>query len=145
MMDRRRLLAWIAQWEPYRVIILGEMTLLAPFILFTFHRFTGETLRSFPAPAGHIFLVGIALCSGVALYGVIRRYTAHGMLWERAGQIGIAILLVTYGIWAASLFGAPGLQFAGMIFSRALAAILRAIQLEVIRRRESNLWPFRTG
>lgn len=140
-----RLVTWVARWQPYKVAILGEMALLTPLVLILFNKIAGATVRNLPYPSGHIFLLGLTLSSTMSLYGIMRGHTSRGILWERAGQTGIAILLVTYGALAWSMFGASGLQFAGLIFSRALAATMRVIQIEVIRRKDRNTWPFRTG
>lgn len=135
----------VEEWQPYKWSMVGELAITTPILLFFFARSAGGTLRRFPAPLGHIFLAGLAASAMIAAYGIIRGHTVRGVLWERAGQLGIAILLVTYGTWAIGLFGAAGTQFAGLILSRALAATLRVIQIGLIRRKERGIWPYRSG
>lgn len=128
----------VREWAPYKWCVLAETVVFGILILVFFDRLTGATLKSFPEPSGRVFVAGLVFTAGLSLYGIIRRRTVRGVLYERAGQLGFGILLIGYAIWALILFGAPAFSFAGLILSRAVAAILTVVKIEVIRRRVVN-------
>ncbi len=131
----------VESWVPYKVCILTETVVFSALILAFFDRLTGSTLRSFPAPWGHVFVAGLTLTAALSLYGIARQHTARGVLYERAGQIGFGILLLVYAIWTATLFGTPAFTFVGMLLSRGIAAILTVIKIDVLRRKAADGGP----
>lgn len=98
--------------DPYKVMFLVICCLFSLYALVRFNAAAGTTLRSFPKPFGYIFLVVLGSSSGLSLFGIIRNRTVHGILLERAGQIGVGVLFLTYGAWAYSLFGETATGFA---------------------------------
>jgi hypothetical protein len=123
--------------DPFKTLILGMCFCYAPVALIWFNRIAGGTLRSFPHPFGHLFLVGLFFTTGMSLYGVVRQQSVRGVLWERAGMWGLAPLFFTYGLWAVSALGVTASGFASLLIALGLAAIVRVSQ---INRRQGRGW-----
>lgn len=121
--------------DPWKFVILGGIALLSLNSLIRFDRSANGILQAFPRPWAHVLLVGIIANCSISLYGVIRQHTVRGVLWERAGQIGLAGELLIYGVWGFFVFGERATSFAGFLLMCSLAAILRIRQIERRRRK----------
>jgi hypothetical protein len=124
-----------AERDPYKFVVLTGFVVLSAVTLIKFDSQASPILRAFPPPWGQILLLGIVLNGGISLYGITMQRTVRGVLWERAGQIGLAIHFLVYGTWGFIVFREKATGFAGLLITLAIAAILRVVQIEKRRRR----------
>lgn len=115
--------------DPFKGLVLIFSVAYPPFAFFRFDTLAGGVLHSFPHPFGQVFLAVWFLSSGMALYGVVRQYSIQGVLWERAGLYGVAVLFLTYGVWAWGAFGGIATGFASLLTALGIAAIQRIRQI----------------
>jgi hypothetical protein len=123
---------------PYEVFVMMNMTLAPMLGIFTFDELSGTIIHQFPAPFGRILLGALVFTSGLSLYGIIRFRTVRGMLYERAGQMGLTVLLWTYGVWGFWVAGFKSAQFSLLLIFLGTAALFRVLQIE---RRRLKLVP----
>lgn len=121
--------------DPYKFVMLAGMGLLCTLSLVRFNRSASGILQAFPHPWGQVLLIGIITNCSISLYGIVRQRTVRGVLWERAGQIGLAGQMLIYGAWGFLVFGERATGFAGLLLMFAIAAIVRIVQIERRRRR----------
>ena len=121
--------------DPFKVFVLAVSAVVSPVMFVRFDQLAGPTLHTFPDPYGRVFLAWLFISAGTALYGVIRQRNVSGVLWERTGMYGVTFLFVTYGVWAAAVFGGPAFGFASLLISLGLAAIVRIRQINKRRRK----------
>jgi hypothetical protein len=121
--------------DPFKVFVLAVSVLYSPFAFFRFDTLAGNTLHAFPSPFGRVFLAWLFVSAATALYGVIEQHTVQGVLWERAGMVGVGGLFLIYGSWAYVVYGNPATGFASLLLALGLAAIVRIRQISRRRRR----------
>lgn len=121
--------------DPYKLLVLGTIGFSSLNSLFRFKSSASAIVQAFPHPWGHVMLAGIVMNCVMSLYGVIRQHTVRGVLWERAGQIGLIGLFLAYGVWGFFIFGERATQFASILIALCLAAAVRVWQIERRRRR----------
>ncbi len=127
--------------DPYKFVLLTGMALISVVMLFRFDHVASGILLQFPRPWGHILLAGIFVNCSMSLYGIIMQHTVHGVLWEKAGQGGLAGQFLIYGIWGFGLFSEKATGFAGLLVTLAIAAILRVVQIDRRRRKAAKHGP----
>lgn len=119
--------------DPYKVFIMMDMVFTPTVGLFAYDQLSGTILHQFPKPFGYVLLAGLIFTAGLSLYGIIRNRTVRGMLYERAGQMGLTVLLWTYGVWGFWVAGFKSIQFSLLLIFLGTAALVRVLQIE--RRR----------
>lgn len=121
--------------DPYKFVILTGFGLLSVNSLLRWDESANGILQAFPHPWGKVLLFGIVINCAVSLYGIIRQQTVRGVLYERAGQIGLSGQALIYGIWGFGVFGERASGFGGLLVMLAVAAFWRILQIERRRRR----------
>jgi hypothetical protein len=124
--------------DPYKLFMMIVMVFTPTVELFAFNQLSGTVLHRFPVPFGHVLLVGLIFTAGLSLYGIIRNRTVRGMLYERAGQMGLTLLLWTYGGWGFWVAGFKSIAFSALLIFLGTAALTRVLQIE---RRRLKLMP----
>jgi hypothetical protein len=125
----------MADVHPLVTLFLAYCVVWSLRALFAFDTAAGQTIRDFPQPFGYVFLGALLVTAGFSIAGIIRRRTWYGILLEQAGQFGVGTLFLFYAIWAWSLFGERATSFGGILTFLGIGSILRAAQIEWIRRR----------
>ena len=97
--------------DPFKVAVLMASAVTSPVIFVRFDWLASSVLHSFPSFTARLFLAWLFVTCVMSLYGIVRQQTVRGVLWERAGMYGIAVLFVTYGSWALVQFGGPATGF----------------------------------
>jgi hypothetical protein len=120
--------------DPYKVMMIAAMFVIGVITSLAYNRVATSTLMSFPAPWGRVFLAAIVANSGMSLYGIALQHTVRGVLWERAGQWGLSVLFLIYGVWGFGLFREKATGFSTLLLALAAAAILRIVQIDRRRR-----------
>lgn len=120
--------------DPYKFVMLAGFGLLSFNSLVRWDNASNGVLQAFPHPWGQILLVSIAFFCVVSLYGIIRQHTVRGVLYERAGQIGLIGQALVYGVWGFAVYGERASNFAGLLVMLAIAALWRLLQIERRRR-----------
>lgn len=124
--------------DPYKLFMMLVMVFTPIVQLFTFDKLSGSILYQFPVPFGRILLGALIFTAGMSLYGIARNRTVRGMLYERAGQMGLTLLLWTYGTWGFVIFGFKSISFSALLIFLGSAAGYRVLQIE---RRRLKLVP----
>jgi hypothetical protein len=122
--------------DPYKFVMLAGFGLLSVNSLVRWNSASNGVLQAFPAPWGKVLLFGIVFNCAVSLYGIIRQQTVRGVLYERAGQLGLVGQALIYGTWGFIKFGERASGFAGLLVMLAVAATWRVAQLERRKRRQ---------
>jgi len=125
----------MSRTHPLAVLFLAYCVVWSVRALFAFDKAAGQTIRGYPAPFGHLFLWMLLVTSVLSLAGIVRHDSWYGVLLEQAGQFGVGTLFVTYAVWAWSLFGERATAFGGLLTFLGAGSILRAAQIEWVRRR----------
>jgi hypothetical protein len=124
--------------DPYKLFMMLVFVFTPTVELFAFDQLAGPVLHKFPVPFGHILLGALAFTAGISLYGIVRNRTVRGMLYERAGQMGLTLLLWTYGVWGFWVVGPRSITFSALLIFLGCAAAVRVLQIE---RRRLKLVP----
>lgn len=124
--------------DPYKLLMMIVMVVIPAVELFAFDQLSGTILHQFPVPFGHVLLGALIFTAGMSLYGIIRNRTVRGLLYERAGQMGLTLLLWTYGVWGFTIVGFKSIGFSGLLIFLGIAALVRVLQIE---RRRLKLVP----
>lgn len=124
--------------DPYKLFMMLVMVCVPTVELFAFNQLSGTVLHQFPVPFGHLLLGALIFTAGLSLYGIIRNRTVSGLLYERAGQMGLTLLLWTYGVWGFAVAGFKSIAFSTLLIFLGFAALYRLIQIE---RRRLKLVP----
>lgn len=124
--------------DPYKLFIMTDMVVTPTVGLFSYNQSSGTILHQFPMPFGYVLLAALIFTAGMSLYGIIRNKTIRGMLYERAGQMGLTVLLWTYGVWGFWVAGIKSAQFSLLLIFLGIAALVRVLQIE---RRRLKLIP----
>jgi hypothetical protein len=124
--------------DPYKLFMMLVFVFAPAAELCAFDTLAGAVLHEFPVPFGHILLGALIFTAGLSLYGIVRNRTVRGMLYERAGQMGLTLLLWTYGVWGFWVVGIKAIGFSGLLIFLGCAALFRVLQIE---RRRLKLVP----
>lgn len=127
--------------DPFKLWVLSAVCLFGAVATFAFHRIGGATLQAMPPPWGQVFTAGMAISSGITIYGVIRNKTIAGILYERAGLAGMCMFFLTYAVWAFSRFGFTATGFTLIVGALGIASIQRLLQIERRRRKAGRHGP----
>lgn len=120
--------------NPFEALIVGAFGVYACATLLFFSQLATTTIRAFPLPFGHVFLAAAAVSCAVVLVGFTRASTATGLLIERAGLIGLVGVTLTYAAWGIGASGLRGSAFAVQMAAVAVAAFMRARQINSAKR-----------
>ena len=114
--------------QPHEVVLLIAGMILGVVGILAFDQVSSPTIRALTAPYGYVLYGGLACTSIVSLMGVFSR-GVPGAVVERAGLVGMALLLIAYSGVVVGTSGFRGLSFVVFVGGFAIANIIRIVQI----------------
>jgi hypothetical protein len=114
--------------HPHEIGLLVACCLIGVVGVLLFPYVTSLPIQALHRPFGHVLFGGVALLSGIALGGALRR-TLAGSLVHRAGLFGLSLFLLIYAGMVVAGSGARGTIFVIFVSAVAVENIIRMRQI----------------